>query len=1089
MEEETKKSSSDSLIELFNDYPFIMGSSIFQLTQKDIYKIYQNSNHFSKNLEKYEINKEEYKVIFEDKVNYKIIKFYKKNILIKCLNRILKTPYIIQFEYIDEYKEQNMYIFKEEAYTKLSIFLEETKDKYEIIKKPNEKTLLIKNKTLKISEEIYTATMEKNNILNELEDFKEKTIKINLKFLSSNYDSLFTKIQKDNFIFILNEERINFFNKLNEFINSEKLFYYITGSDGIGKSLSLLYYSSLSKHKFLYFNIKSYFKENNDGKFRYLFYNDIQKLFLSQYPEDNKEDINDEYNSYIKSLEKYLKSDYYNNLKDIGKIFKYILCFLKAYPIYNYIIILDQYKSDLSDPNNIGLNSIIKFIFNHNDTCKIKLIISSSVDNTSNKYILLRNLSKIYLNISQTDLSKLLFDESLDNINICNNENIISQRIEFTEKDDILDNKDDCLFCENIFKREKAKREEELLKNGKNNYYIVDSNCLIDQYPEYTIKDYYFALSDGKKIFQNNLNERELIMAEMFNFNLKYINKYMDLKNKTEQNLEENDDDYKKRVIQLFYKQISDKMKAKIGTFYETLFKTNNKDSQYSNYIHMEFQSLCKLRNYIFYEKKFIISDLAQQLLHFPMKYLQIVINDYDKSYFPQDAMELNYSFKLEYNNDFTRIIINRIIEELYNNITNIKINSFRGSAEGTYLEIKIDELFRKNCAFDLNNLESRYLFSLVSKTDNSEDTVKKHREEEIKLLFFGNDNYISILIDDIDIDKIKKFKKDHYILNKNYYYFSQVSLTGKTFDMCVIVKEKDNVYKLYLFQVSKNKTVELGTNMFYLKQADDVAQNLEKLYNINITERHLIFVLPKINYDSKFKETLKESGFCYIFFDIYTSEFYNNKFEIINHFDFPGSLLDINIMTDYKKINNNVITWQNSMKAFINKKRNNKKSFYDIYINEFYSTNLNRLIKLNLKQINSLILQQIINDKNAILKFIGNCDISNKEKVRNIYRMIFIFKRDNKIYIDYQTIIYLLKRVKFNYELIKIENKEKEIGSTELQLDETLLKTISSNQSRYTQIQLGDLFDKNTNKYDNKCFCYLVITEQVLTEFYKWWC
>ena len=1083
-------STRDSLTYLFRRHPFTIYSPKVNLTQDELYKIYKESNYLSQNLEKYMISNIEYKITFEGEDNDKTIKFYQKDNLVECQYDFLNKPYIIKFENINEFNQKSIYIFQKEGYTILNRYIEDNKNIYEISNEENNKILLIKKKTLKISEEILKASEEKNNKLNELEEFKEKTLKINLKYLSSNFDTIFSKYQRDkDFIFKLNKERIEFFNKINDFINSEKLFYYITGSDGIGKTLSLLYYSSLHINQFLYFNVKSYYnEENDDDKFRNLFYNDIQKLILFNYPKKNIDRINYEYRTYIESLEEeYLK---YSNLKNIRKFFKYLLSFLKICPLDNFIIILDQYKGDLSDPDYIGLNSIVDFILNNKKICKIKLIIASSVDNTSNKYILLRNLSKTYLNLNINDLSKILLNESLDNINIYNNENITSKKKEITENDDKLDNKNDCLFCENVFKKEKEKRKQELLEKSNNNIYISsESKCLIDKYYKYTTKDYYFALTDGKEIFQNILSKKELVMAEMFNFSLKYINKYLDLKNVTEKNSDD-DSTYEKRVIELFYKQISEKMKLKITNFYETLFKANNKDNQYSNYIHMEFQSLCKLRNYIFYEKKFIMNDLAQQLILFPMKYLHIVINDYDKSFFPQNTMGLNYSFKLEYNNDFTRILINRIIKELYKNITNVSINSFRGSAEGSFLEIKIDELFRSNSSlvFDLSDLECRYLFSLVSKTDNSENTIKKHREEEVKLLFFGQDNYSIILIDDIDTDKIKKLNNNHYILNKNYYYFSQISLTGKAFDMCIIVKEKDNQYKLYLFQVSKNKTDELLKKFFYLLQADRVAQNLENLYNINITGRHLIFILPKTNYDSKFQENLKNLDFCYIFFDIYTNEFYNSEFEKINNFDFPGSFLNIEMMTDYTKINDNYIIWKNSMKSYINKKRNNTKSFYDIYIEKFYNTNSNRLIKLDLKPINDLILETIIFDKNAILKFIGNCDINNREKVRNIHRMVFIFKNEDKIYIDYQKIIYLLIKTKSDYQLKKIEDETEDIEHKEIELEEMILKRKPSNQKRYTMIQLTDLFNKK-NKYENKCFCYLVVTETLLSQFYNWWC
>ena len=1090
--EKVSEIPNDSLSNLFNKVPFSLCSSKIKLTQENIYKIYEDSNSFTKSLENYAISNEKYTITFEEEEeNTMKIIFSQNGSPIERQYEILKIPYEIHFYSIDEIKDNVKYIFKEEAYKKLILFLSQNNDKYEYIEDLIAKTLLIKNKLLKIKEEIFKIIFEKNSKIKELEDFTVKTININPLSLSSNFFSIFNEVQKDkDFIFILNKERIEFFKRLNDFLNSEKLFYYISGSDGIGKSLSLLYYSSLQKHRFLYLNIKLYYKEENDEKFRNLFYEDLQKFFLFKYPKLDDDYINNQYNSFIERIEEYVSSWKSSEIKYIGKLYKYILGFLNACPGDNYTIILDQYKSDLSDLDYVGLNSIIQFIINNKNTFKIKLIISSSVDNTSNKYVLLRNLSQIYLNINPNNLSNLLKEEPLDNINLYNNENIISTSKQKTKINDELNNKKDCDFCEKIFKKEKEKRKKALKEESTNNYYSPESKCLLDKYSDYTIKDYYFALTNGKEICKNYLSKNEFIMAEMFNFSLKYIIKYLYLKSNTKKQLKENDTTYEKRVIRLFYETVAGKMKNKISNFYEDLYNKNYINTQFSNYIHMEFQSLCKLRNYIFYEKKFIMSDLAQQLLIFPMKYLQIVINDYDDSSFPQKDMGLNYSFKLEFNNNFTRILINRIIDELFKNITKVSINSFKGSAEGSFLELKIDELFRNNSShiFDLSNLECRYLFSLVSKTNNSDLTIKKHREEEIELLFFDKDNYTGILIDDIDNDK-KKLKKNHYILQKDYYYFSQVSLTGKAFDMCVIVKEGDNNYKLYLFQVSKSKSDELGIKSFYSDLASEVAENLENLYKINITGRHLIFILPKINYNAKFLEELKLRNFCYIFFDIYTDEFYNSDNEKMTKFDFPGSFLDIKLITeqlDYKKINNHYITWKNSMKAYINKKRNSEKTFYDIYINKFYSTNKNKLIKLDLTGINHLLLGNIIHDENAILKFIGNCALKNREEIRNIHRMIFIFKKDGEIYVDYEK-IYRLKKERNSYKLEIIEDNEKDSDSDELGLDETDLKKISSSSKLYTVIRLTDLI--NGKKYDNKCFCYLVVTEKILTQFYKWWC
>lgn len=85
-------------------------------------------------------------------------------------------------------------------------------------------------------------------------------------------------------------------------------------------------------------------------------------------------------------------------------------------------------------------------------------------------------------------------------------------------------------------------------------------------------------------------------------------------------------------------------------------------------------------------------------------------------------------------------------------------------------------------------------------------------------------------------------------------------------------------ILKLYLFQVSKNKAEELGTKLYYLQQANAVAKNLENLYNIKIKGRYLIFILPKINANPEFKNSLESKNFFYIYFNIDTDEFYKKK-------------------------------------------------------------------------------------------------------------------------------------------------------------------------------------------------------------------
>ena len=96
---------------------------------------------------------------------------------------------------------------------------------------------------------------------------------------------------------------------------------------------------------------------------------------------------------------------------------------------------------------------------------------------------------------------------------------------------------------------------------------------------------------------------------------------------------------------------------------------------------------------------------------------------------------------------------------------------------------------------------------------------------------------------------------------------------------------------------------------------------------------------------------------------------------------------------------------------------------------------------------------------------------------------MVIIFKRDEKIYIEYDK-LYLLKNNYNKYSFQSLD--EKEIGSS-LGLMESNLPNISRNTTKYRLISLSDLFKKK--KYNEECFCYLVITGNNLKDFYKYWC
>ena len=1114
MEKKETKSEEDPLTTLLKQISILLDTPEIKLTSQVIFEIYNQSKYFIEPIEEYEIKNQKYKIIFSSKNEYNVnIQFLKENKTYFRLKDILRTPYKIDVNYIPEIKMNEIYLFTKRSYSKLRFFLESSQKEYTYVIDEKKNYFSIRKKLIEIPKKIISLIESKNKILEEIKKFNPKIITIDPYILSSNFYLIFDDIlETKEFQIIINKERELFFERIINFISSkEKQFYYITGSNGIGKSLSLLYFSSLYKYQFVYFNIKMYNKIHNVKEFRNAFLNDLHKFFLYNYSEEQDKSItNSDFSQCVESIDKFLKENYITN---INKIFNYILAFIDSVPSLNYIIIIDQYKSDQTDEGFQGLNNIIDLIISNKAFFNAKLIVASSVDNTSNKFMLLKSLSNICLdlNFDSNKITKLLKEDNLNNINLYN-DFILPDEKEYDENDDILEDKNECSFVENKLNEEKEEMKKQILKNQDKieNYNTIASKCLLDKFSDLTVKDYYIGLVDGKEIYEKIFkDEDEKSLAEKFNYNLKYIGKYLNLKSKTKRKEKEGEKEFINRVKEDFYMKESIKMANKIKTFYELVYNNNkfitnnNEDDdnkykkEYSRPIFLEFNSLCKMRSYIFYEKKFFLDELAYQLVIFPMKYLRVVINNYEGDYFPLTDINKNHSFKLEFNNYFSFIQVNKIIRDAYIGINNIPITSFRGSGEGTYLELKIDETFRTNKIpiFGIHHIYSRYLFSLVFCTKNSQKTVKNHRIEEAKLLRFGYNNY-NVIIDDIDIDNLDK---EHYQLKEDYYYFSQISLTGKAFDMCLIAREGINSFKLYLFQVSKNKRKELGTKKYYRKQADNVANNLHNLYGINITKKYLIFIIPIQREGSDFENLLNENGFGYIFYDIFTGYFSRKKDEIenINNLNFENFLLDSKKEPiDSQVINENYMQWVTSIKNFLNKKRGETKNFLQIYIKNFYSMNDYNFIKIIFpSECYELITCEIIKNKNSILKFIGNCEFENLNKIRSLYNMIIIYQKDKKIYINYGLITYLLEENEkaLNNYIIK-KNDEKIDETLELTEEKESTIPVKKNKKKYIQktqyqkIKLKE-YIKNAEKFEQKCFCYLVMTEERIKQFYKDYC
>jgi hypothetical protein len=144
-----KDNNGNSLKTTFNSFPFVISSEEITLTQELISLIKQESKNFSQEIENFIISGNKYKVSFIDQEKTVIIRLYKGDYLVFELDDILKTPYKVCFENIDEIENKEIFIFIENAYIKLSCIIKEKKDKYLYNEDSENKTLTIKQKYFK----------------------------------------------------------------------------------------------------------------------------------------------------------------------------------------------------------------------------------------------------------------------------------------------------------------------------------------------------------------------------------------------------------------------------------------------------------------------------------------------------------------------------------------------------------------------------------------------------------------------------------------------------------------------------------------------------------------------------------------------------------------------------------------------------------------------------------------------------------------------------------------------------------------------------------------------------------------------------
>ena len=577
--------------------------------------------------------------------------------------------------------------------------------------------ILIEEKELKNFKN-YTLKKNNNKIL------KEDIITLEKSKMSFYFDDItFSDKSEKNFKLVLDKNRLRLMDSINKFLNSDNLFYLIMGTEGIGKTITLLYFSSfLQDYKILYLNLKLIMtKKSKEKNIDEIFFNELKRLFFT----DNEKLIKKDYFQYER-LKNEIKIYINNNNKSFEKMrqeWKLLFGLLDTYSKILFeekkvLIILDQYKCNEIDEDYTNLNKLAdKINTEFNLPYKIKLLIAVSINNYDTKIMFLENI----LNMS--------FDCNLNYATNLKNEQseIKSKEYEFSDIQKYLDkrlNEINCIF---------NKKSENL------SFLLNDSSyrCILNaDLRSITQKEYLNENTKCENLIEENLGKKFRNCIKAFNYNLKYYelllkevkkeeNKIKNEKNiikneeKKEQNIEEKNDKnneeqkgknnkekkkqnieekneqnnkekkgeknkemneqnneaiekFENKVLKSFYSQMFTKIRNNIIKSYKNIFveKNINKLNIMENIV----SNLILLREYIYEERTLNFIELQIMMKLIPLKYITINL------VYSEDTPDIDYEsgdfrFTLSYSNLFFQHAINKIISNNAN--TNIEGSGF----------------------------------------------------------------------------------------------------------------------------------------------------------------------------------------------------------------------------------------------------------------------------------------------------------------------------------------------------------------------------------------------------------------------------
>ena len=317
----------------------ILENNFVSLKQQN--EIYIKSENFQTNIKEYDINGKKYNISFSKIDNQFIEILFNECNLDNIFNeQILLTPLTIKFQSENGTEIKN--IFKEE----IIFYIERNlKKEYELIEEKNkENSYIIQLKKYKINKEIENLylSFQENYTLKYIEMQKLEELTINPEILTPNFLEIFdTYITDNKFTIFFNKLRCELIDSIYKFIDSNLIYYWIIGSDGIGKSITLALLSILiyKKYNFIYFNTKMF--SNNEINFKNSFYNELYKLHFLNISEKVRKKKEIEFEILLSKFEEiYFEKDCPKN----QKFWKFLDILIDNF-YFPLVIIIDQYKN------------------------------------------------------------------------------------------------------------------------------------------------------------------------------------------------------------------------------------------------------------------------------------------------------------------------------------------------------------------------------------------------------------------------------------------------------------------------------------------------------------------------------------------------------------------------------------------------------------------------------------------------------------------------------------------------------------------------------------------------------------------------